>query len=77
MSYSAKPEKLEHLFWMAQGTGAWQHFNYYLEHYTDHILMTHREDIDSVGALYCMVNRNEIVRVLAMDIFGTDLEFKR
>lgn len=75
MSISVKPETLQHLFYMAQGTGAWQHFNYYLQHYTDHILMEHREDTDTVGSLYCMVNKDEIVRVLALDIFGTNLEF--
>lgn len=75
MSYSSKPETLEHLFWMSQGTGAYQHFNYYLQHYTDYELITHREDVGNIGAVYCMVNRDRIVRKLAFDIFSVDLEF--
>lgn len=73
MTDSIKPTTMYHLFLMAQGTGAWQHFNYYLETYADMPKLTHQEDTNNVSSLYCMVNKDKIVKELALDIFGVDL----
>ena len=74
MNDSVKPTSMYHLFQMAQGFGAWQHFNYYLEHYTDLPKLLHVEDTDNVSSLYCMVNKEKIVRTLTSHIFGVELE---
>lgn len=71
---SVAPTNMGHLFYMANGSGAWQHFNYYLEHYTDLPLLKDREDIDNVSSVYCMVNKEKIVKKLAMNLFSVDLE---
>lgn len=73
MSDSVKPTSIHHLFLMGQGTGAWQHFNYYLETYTDFEKIAHRDDTDNISSLYCMVNKDKIVKELALDIFGVNL----
>lgn len=73
MTNSVRPNTLQHLFYMAQGYGAWQHFNYYLEHYTQLPLLNGQEDINNVSSLYCMVNKGKIVKQLAIDLFGEDL----
>jgi len=74
MTDCVKPNTLKHLFYMAQGFGAWQHFNYYLERYTQLPLLKDREDIDNISSLYCMANKDKIVRHLANDLFGVDLK---
>lgn len=35
MTDCVKPNTLHHLFLMSQGFGAWQHYNYYLQMYTN------------------------------------------
>lgn len=74
MKDSVKPASIYHLFLMAQGTGAWQHFNYYIETYTDMSKLANQDDTDNVSSLYCMVNKEAIVKTLAFDIFGINLD---
>lgn len=77
MKNSVAPKNMEHLFYMAGGAGAWQHFNYYLEHYTNLPLLKSREDIGNVSSVYCMANKGEIVKQLAVDLFSIDLDSKK
>ena len=64
-----KPSRLEHLYFMSAGTGAWQHFNYYLQNYTDYPLLKSRNDVNSKSSVSCGVWKEEIVKVLARDLF--------
>lgn len=73
MSELIKPSKLGDLFCIAQGCGAWQHFNYYLGTYTTRPLISGEDDTNNESALFCMVHKDAIAKQLAQDIFGIEL----
>lgn len=77
MNDSVAPKNMEHLFYMAGDAGAWQHYNYYLEHYTKLPLLKSRDDVNNVSSVYCMVNKGRIVKRLAVDLFSIDLDSEK